>query len=201
MQDSSNIKGRTIKLLLDAYRNETKVLIITLLLKNKSMTVTQLSKYIRTSRSNLYQTVKDMVKSGLLVPSESKIIKNYVEKYYKLNISLLDTISYEDLFSEVEKLDEESFRQLLVSSLKASSILLNIISEGIKIANENEIRRLKSDLKGYGILSMGTFSKEVMKNFNTLYRKFLDESELENKASKEPDEHILLVFSFPMSII
>ncbi len=201
MQDSCNNKEKTIKLLLDAYRNETKILIITLLLKNKSMTVTQLSKYIKTSRSNLYQTVKDMVKSGLLIPSESKIIKNYVEKYYKLNISLLDTISYEDLFSEVEKLDEESFRQLFVSSLKASSILLNIISEGIKIADENEIRRLKTDLKDNGILSMGTFSKEVMKKFNTIYKKFLEESELENKASKKPDEHILLVFSFPMSTI
>ncbi len=53
-----------INTLIRSFKNRTKLAIITLLIKNGPMTVTDLSRTIETTRSNLYQTVKDLSGTG-----------------------------------------------------------------------------------------------------------------------------------------
>ena len=79
-------QNQRIETLLSAISNRTKLSIITLLVRRKRMTVTQMSKLIGTTRSNLYQTIGDLVSSGIINGPEAVVNRNYVEKYYTLNV-------------------------------------------------------------------------------------------------------------------
>ena len=78
-------QNQQIETLLSAISNRTKLSIITLLVRRKRMTVTQMSKLIGTTRSNLYQTIGDLVSSGIVNEPEVVVRRNYVEKFYTLN--------------------------------------------------------------------------------------------------------------------
>ena len=87
--------------ILNVLRNQTKMKIVTLLINYKKMTVTGMAKYIKTTRSNLYQIMTELVSSGIVNEPEIKPKKNYVEKYYSLN---KDYFAFSSSFSFINAL-------------------------------------------------------------------------------------------------
>ncbi|MHB1650775.1 MAG: winged helix-turn-helix domain-containing protein, partial [Thermoplasmataceae archaeon] len=119
------------KNLIESFGNRTKLSIIILLFQKGRMTATQMSKFIETSRSNLYQNLKEMVEGGILKEPETKIRKNYVEKYYSPNVELFQGFSFEDQMKVIESKDPEQLREYLISAIMSQILRLRIIAEEI----------------------------------------------------------------------
>ncbi len=198
MVETQEEKTKIIHTLLETYKNKTKSSIIALLLKNKMMNVTQISKYVKTSRANLYRTVKEMVQDGILLSAESRIIRNYVEKYYKLNISMLDKIRYNDLYSEINKLDNESLKDVLTSVIMANSILLNTIAQEINLLEPKEMEDVITKMKEMMMLSLSTVTDKGLLKFNSMMREFIKEYEANAPENIDDENNLIMIFTFPL---
>ncbi|WP_297214925.1 winged helix-turn-helix domain-containing protein [Thermoplasma sp.] len=187
---------RNIDLLLKNFSNRTRLMIISLIIKNGPMTVTDLSKVIKTSRSNLYQLIKDMLSDGVIVQSKTEVKKNYVEKYYSINESLFASVKSEDLRKAITIMDDESFRNLLISFLTTASAMMSIAAEQISIATEDDMRNYREEINGdHMIMSFASLSKENMAKYSKMHAEFMSRIENENDHSLE--DHFLYVIGFP----
>ena len=63
------------KRLIESFRNQSKLSILIILLQDGKMTATQMAKIIGTSRSNMYQNLKEMVEDGILKEPEVVVKK------------------------------------------------------------------------------------------------------------------------------
>ena len=176
-------QNQRIETLLSAISNRTKLSIITLLVRRKRMTVTQMSKLIGTTRSNLYQTVGDLVSSGIINGPEAVVNRNYVEKYYTLNESLFQELDSEVWSRRLQSLSEDQSREIVVSFLLSQSMNLQIIAQEIQMSPEKASPRIKELLMGDRILmSYGRIS-------DATYNRFLDhEKDLNKIFQKNPDD-------------
>jgi DNA-binding Lrp family transcriptional regulator len=176
-------QNQRIETLLSAISNRTKLSIITLLVRRKRMTVTQMSKLIGTTRSNLYQTVGDLVSSGIINGPEAVVNRNYVEKYYTLNESLFQELDSEVWSRRLQSLSEDQSREIVVSFLLSQSMNLQIIAQEIQMSPEKASPRIKELLMGDRILmSYGRIS-------DATYNRFLDhEKDLIKIFQKNPDD-------------
>ena len=158
-------QNQRIETLLSAISNRTKLSIITLLVRRKRMTVTQMSKLIGTTRSNLYQTIGDLVSSGIINEPEAVVNRNYVEKYYTLNEPLFQELDSEVWNRRLQSLSEDQSREIVVSFLLSQSMNLQIIAQEIQMYPERSSPKIKELLKGdrifmsYGRTSDATYSK------------------------------------------
>ena len=179
-----------------AFRNLTKLKIITLLTNHDKMTVTQMSKYIKTTRSNIYQNISELLKNNIVLEPEIKVKKNYVEKYYRLNNDFFDFDEFA-LEKEITKLSNEDFKNLLKSFFLAQSMNLNIIAEEIDGLDDRNINKLKTIesmdkmMTAYGSVS-DKFSTELIK----VYEEFIKKYDKENKTHKEEHKNELNIFLF-----
>ncbi len=179
-----------------AFRNLTKLKIITLLTNHDKMTVTQMSKYIKTTRSNIYQNISELLKNNIVLEPEIRVKKNYVEKYYRLNNDFFDFDEFA-LEKEITKLSNEDFRNLLKSFFLAQSMNLNIIAEEIDGLDDRDINKLKTIesmdkmMTSYGAVS-DKFSTELIK----VYKEFIKKYDEENKVHKKEHEDELNIFLF-----
>ena len=158
-------QNQRIETLLSAISNRTKLSIITLLVRRKRMTVTQMSKLIGTTRSNLYQTIGDLVSSGIINEPEAVVNRNYVEKYYTLNEPLFQELDSEVWNRRLQSLSEDQSREIVVSFLLSQSMNLQIIAQEIQMYPERSSPKIKELLKSdrifmsYGRTSDATYSK------------------------------------------
>ena len=96
--------------LFDVMSSQTKSHIIALLALSGKMTVTQISKHIKTSRSNLYQAISDLQEQGFVNPPNIVVRKNYVEKYYSLNDSAFNQTTAGEMNEEFKKMSPDKLR-------------------------------------------------------------------------------------------
>lgn len=195
-EDSKNISS--IEILLNSFRNKTKLAIISLLLMNGKMTVTNMSRFLHTTRSNLYQAVKELRNDGIIKLSESRVVKNYVEKYYILNNELFEGITNGDLTKAIGDLDASGIKELFISYLVASSITLSAIAEDLKDADDRRIMSYRDKYEKTLIMSLSTLSEESLKKFSHFYHGFVDEVQEKSLAGQETEDVLLMVFSFPL---
>ena len=176
-------QNQRIETLLSAISNRTKLSIITLLVRRKRMTVTQMSKLIGTTRSNLYQTIGDLVSSGIINEPEAVVNRNYVEKYYTLNEPLFQELDSEVWNRRLQSLSEDQSREIVVSFLLSQSMNLQIIAQEIQMYPERSSPKIKELLKGDRIfMSYGRTS-------DATYGKFLDHEKALIKIFQEnPDD-------------
>ncbi|EQD54398.1 transcription regulator [mine drainage metagenome] len=66
------INNKNYKILIDAFRSHTKLSIIMILTQKGKMTVTQMSKFLGTTRSNLYQAVSELTSLDIIEIAEIK---------------------------------------------------------------------------------------------------------------------------------
>jgi len=201
MERSEIKEMRDVEILLEAFRNKTKLSIITLLLMHGRMTVTQMSKYINTTRSNLYHTIKGMKNDQLVIISESRIVKNYIEKYYKLNIPLFDNVRQEKLLKEIDKVDADNIRKMLISYFVSTSILLNVLAENVRKADKSELNKMRNKLGSTIILSLVTLPKGSLNVFSSMYKEFVRDLEIKSNKNPQKEDNILMVVSFPLNKI
>ncbi len=158
-------ENQQIERLMSALSNRTKLSIITLLIRRKRMTVTQMSKLTGTTRSNLYQSIGDLVRSGIINEPESVIRKNYVEKYYTLNEPLFRELDSERWAARLQSLSDDQSREIVVSFLLSQSMNLQIMAQEIQMSGENVSHRIKESLgsdrilMSYGRISDATYDR------------------------------------------
>lgn len=175
-------QNQLIETLMSAISNRTKLSIITLLVRRKRMTVTQMSKLIGTTRSNLYQTIGDLVSSGIINEPEAVVNRNYVEKYYTLNEPLFKELDSDRWKKRLQSLSEEQSRELVVSFLLSQSMNLQIMAQEIQMSREKNSPKIKESLQSDRIfMSYGRIS-------DASYNRFLDHEKSLMKVFEENPE-------------
>jgi DNA-binding transcriptional ArsR family regulator len=158
-------QNQQIETLLSAISNRTKLSIITLLVRRKRMTVTQMSKLIGTTRSNLYQTVGDLVSSGIVNEPEVVVRRNYVEKFYTLNEPVFRELDSERWKNRLQSLTVDQSREIVVSFLLSQSMNLQIMAQEIQMSSEEVSPKIKQLLQSdrifmsYGRISDATYNR------------------------------------------
>lgn len=188
------------EVLLRAFKNPTKLAIIALLLKYKQMTVTQLSKITRTTRPNLYRSIKELVEDGIIMKPRIEVKKNYVEKYYEINLKIFNEVKNEHIMSAIGRASAQDLRELAVSFLLMNSLLSNVFAEQVRMASDSEIEKFRKDmLNGYILMSYSTLSQNSMELFSKYFKQFI--MDIEKQESNEKEEYALILLSFPLETI
>jgi CRP-like cAMP-binding protein len=179
---------------LNVYRNPTKTKIITLLVNNKKMTVTGMAKYIKTTRSNLYQIMSELVSLGMVNEPEIRPKKNYVEKYYSLNE---DYFAFHDekIDDEIMGLPEEQFRETLASFLMAQSLNLGIMASAVENMSEQDIGKIRND-RQLNIMSFGTVSRRGASSISAALTE-----ELKKTIDDSGNDRVFLFLMLPTTLI
>lgn len=186
------------EVLLKAFKNPTKLAIIALLMKNGRMTVTQLSKLTNTTRPNLYRSIKELVGEGVILKPHIKVKKNYVEKYYELNLKIFDSVKTSNMMDAISRAHVSDLRELIISFLFMNSLLSNVFAEQIRMAAEDEIENYrKKILNGSIVMSYSTLSDSEIETFSKYFNQFVDIIENREKTG-EKEGHALIVLSLPL---
>ena len=191
------------EILSDLFRNPTKFRIIMLLTEQERMTVTQMSKVIKVSKSNLYHFISQMVQQRLVLEPEVIPKKNYVEKFYRLN---------EDMFraedpKEWEKIllgaTNNEIKEVVSSVLMGYSMTLSFIADRIANSDDSEGENLRKWLieqtpytLTYSVMSKKTTTK--VKPILRQLRQALIESGEDGGSTFNTSVSRLLVVFLPM---
>ncbi|MGC8506112.1 MAG: hypothetical protein ACP5NK_05325 [Thermoplasmata archaeon] len=159
------------------------------------MTVTQMSKLIGTTRSNLYQTISDLVGSGIVNEPEVVVNRNYVEKFYTLNEPVFRELDSERWKNRLQSLTEDQSRDIVVSFLLSQSMNLQIMAQEIQMSSDEVSPKIKQLLQSERIfMSYGRIS-------DATYDRLLEhEKALMNIFEKTPDEdgdNTYIIFGIP----
>ncbi|WP_393971722.1 winged helix-turn-helix domain-containing protein [Oxyplasma meridianum] len=190
------------KKLIKSFKNETKLSIIIILFQKGKLTATQMSKIIGKSRSNLYQNLKEMVEEGILAEPESKVRKNFVEKYYYPNTEIFESFDPEDMKKELIKETPENLKGYLLSSLNSQILRLRLIAGEIEMMSEKDAIKLRDIyFQGHILFSNSWVSKEtyekVLKHLREVVNKMIDEEDTKNSRHMEDDTYNLILIAIP----
>lgn len=156
------------EVLSNIYRNPTKFGVIVLLAEQGPMTVTQMSRYISVSRSNLYHFVSQLVDEGVLNEPEIRPKKNYVEKYYSINEEMFSTADNEMWGDVIRNENLEEIRELMSSVLMGLSMILNMTAKSIAHSTDAEAAEMKETLLINGAPWTATYALISKKNTDAI---------------------------------
>ncbi len=191
--------------LFDVMSSQTKSHIIALLALSGKMTVTQISKHIKTSRSNLYQAISDLQEQGFVNPPNIVVRKNYVEKYYSLNDSAFNQTTAGEMNEEFKKMSPDKLRNLMATFLLSQSLNLKVIAQEImSVSDEDMMRAVEDGTKSNLNLSFSTLSNEHFSMGVEKLKPFMDYVDTpENfkpedmNEKKDGDHNMILVVAIP----
>ena len=191
--------------LFDVMSSQTKSHIIALLALSGKMTVTQISKHIKTSRSNLYQAISDLQEQGFVNPPDIVVRKNYVEKYYSLNDSAFNQKTAGEMNEEFKKMSPDKLRNLMATFLLSQSLNLKVIAQEImSVSDEDMMRAVEDGTKSNLNLSFSTLSNEHFSMGVEKLKPFMDYVDTpENfkpedmNEKKDGDHNMILVVAIP----
>lgn len=185
------------------YSNPTNLMIIYLLLENESLTVTDMSKNLNMTRANLYRTVKNLVEENILLEGKTVVEKNYVKKYYSLNLEFFSSIKAAEQLDYIEKLDSEPFAEMLSSFFTSQSAFLNLQAQKINSMGRESRKQLREKLTGdnflfsFSSLENASFKKYLKRMKEAVARMEKEDDELNQKDMKIGD-NILLILAMPV---
>ncbi|MCL4451363.1 MAG: ArsR family transcriptional regulator [Candidatus Thermoplasmatota archaeon] len=188
------------EMLTEVFRNPTKFRIILLLSEHGRMTVTDMAKLVKVSRSNLYHFIAQMVKDGIVKPPEVIPRKNYVEKFYRLNDEMFKA---EDM-KEWEKLlriaNAKEIKETVSSILMGYSMILNFIADRISASEDDDVEHLRKWLieetpytLSYAVMSKKTSSR-INPILKELWNALSEETERDDNSDTNAWSRLLLVF-------
>ncbi len=186
--------------LTEVFRNPTKFRIILLLSEHGRMTVTDMAKLVKVSRSNLYHFIAQMVKDGIVKPPEVIPRKNYVEKFYRLN----DEMFKAEEMKEWEKLlriaNPKEIKETVSSILMGYSMILSFIADRISASEGDAVEQLRNWLieetpytLSYAVMSKKTSSR-INPILKELWKALSDETEKDDNSDSNAWSRLLLVF-------
>lgn len=188
------------EILTEVFRNPTKFRIILLLSEHGRMTVTDMAKLVKVSRSNLYHFIAQMVKDGIVKPPEVIPRKNYVEKFYRLN----DEMFKAEEMKEWEKLlriaSPKEIKETVSSILMGYSMILSFIADRISASEGDAVEQLRNWLieetpytLSYAVMSKKTSSR-INPILKELWKALSDETEKDDNSDSNAWSRLLLVF-------
>ncbi len=188
------------EILTEVFRNPTKFRIILLLSEHGRMTVTDMAKLVKVSRSNLYHFIAQMVKDGIVKPPEVIPRKNYVEKFYRLN----DEMFKAEEMKEWEKLlriaSPKEIKETVSSILMGYSMILSFIADRISASEGDAVEQLRNWLieetpytLSYAVMSKKTSSR-INPILKELWKALSDETEKDDDSDSNAWSRLLLVF-------
>lgn len=188
------------EILTEVFRNPTKFRIILLLSEHGRMTVTDMAKLVKVSRSNLYHFIAQMVKDGIVKPPEVIPRKNYVEKFYRLN----DEMFKAEEMKEWEKLlriaSPKEIKETVSSILMGYSMILSFIADRISASEGDAVEQLRNWLieetpytLSYAVMSKKTSSR-INPILKELWKALSDETEKDDNNDSNAWSRLLLVF-------
>ena len=147
------------KILLNMLENPTKLSILMLLTHHRKMTVTQMSKFVRVSKANLYHFIGQMVKDGLLSKPETLVKKNYVEKYYRLDEKFFEALDPYEQRKRLKAARPEELKTILQSTLVSLGLDFRLMAEELARADDKTLKQIAKSVNeeritlSYSILS------------------------------------------------
>ncbi|MEM0139090.1 MAG: winged helix-turn-helix domain-containing protein [Ferroplasma sp.] len=144
-------------LLFEAMKNPTKMKIITLLINYDKLNATEMAKFIKTTRSNIYQNISFLASNGIINNSDTVVKKNYIEKYYSLNREFFMSTST-GMEERLSNVDNSQFKDIAVSFFLAQSLNLLLIAEQVKNLPDTEIETIKKQMEKEIAIAYGTLS-------------------------------------------
>jgi len=164
------------------------------------MTVTDMAKLVKVSRSNLYHFIAQMVKDGIVKPPEVIPRKNYVEKFYRLN----DEMFKAEEMKEWEKLlriaNPKEIKETVSSILMGYSMILSFIADRISASEGDAVEQLRNWLieetpytLSYAVMSKKTSSR-INPILKELWKALSDETEKDDNSDSNAWSRLLLVF-------
>ena len=191
------------EILSDLFRNPTKFRIIMLLTEQERMTVTQMSKVIKVSKSNLYHFISQMVQQGLVLEPEVIPKKNYVEKFYRLNEDMFRAEDPKEWDKILLGATNNEIKEVVSSVLMGYSMTLSFIADRIANSDDFEGENLRKWLieqtpyaLTYSVMSKKTTSK--VKPILRQLRQALIESGEDERSTFNTSVSRLLVVFLPM---
>ena len=191
------------EILSDLFRNPTKFRIIMLLTDQERMTVTQMSKVIKVSKSNLYHFISQMVQQGLVLEPEVIPKKNYVEKFYRLNEDMFRAEDPKEWDKILLGATNNEIKEVVSSVLMGYSMTLSFIADRIANSDDFEGENLRKWLieqtpyaLTYSVMSKKTTSK--VKPILRQLRQALIESGEDERSTLNTSVTRLLVVFLPM---
>ena len=188
------------EILLEAYRNPTKFRIILLLSEHYRMTVTDMAKSVKVSRSNLYHFIAQMVKEGIVKPPEVIPRKNYVEKFYRLNEEMFKAEEIKGWEKLLLSATAEEIKETVSSILMGYSMILNIIADRIAASGDDDTESLRKWLIeqtpntiSYAIITKKT-SNRIDPVLKELWSAFSVEPEEDDSKDSAAWSRLLLVY-------
>ena len=188
------------EILLEAYRNPTKFRIILLLSEHSRMTVTDMAKSVKVSRSNLYHFIAQMVKDGIVKPPEVIPRKNYVEKFYRLNEELFKAEEIKEWEKPILSATTEEIKETVSSILMGYSMILSLIADRIAASGDDETESLRKWLIeqtpntiSYALMTKRT-SNKIDPLLKELWSAFSEETKENDSKDSTAWSRLMLVY-------
>jgi len=171
------------KILLNTLENPTKLSILMLLTRHRKMTVTQMSKFVRVGKANLYHFVGQMVKDGLLSKPETLVKKNYIEKYYQLDRGFFEALDPSEQRKRLKAARPDELKTILQSTLASIGLDFRLMAAEIAGADDTTLKLIaKSVAEERVTLSYSILSDKA-------YERVLAELKRINKKITELESH------------
>src|SRR5487761_939012 len=160
-----------------SFRNPTKLSIMLLLAQKKNMTVTQMSGYIEVTKANLYHSIVELVKDGLVSEPEVQVRKSYIEKYYRLNVVAFRAIDPFELQKRLNQgANSTEYRDLLEAFFMSFSFYFRIYAHEIRKAPSEKLEQITKDLREERLLLVALSLNDdqydyELKEINSLLKK------------------------------
>ena len=188
------------EILLEAYRNPTKFRIILLLSEHSKMTVTDMAKSVKVSRSNLYHFIAQMVKDGIVKPPEVIPRKNYVEKFYRLNEEMFKAEEIKEWEKPILSATTEEIKETVSSILMGYSMILSLIADRIAASGDDDTESLRKWLIeqtpntiSYALITKRT-SNKIDPILKELWSAFSEETKENDSKDSTAWSRLMLVY-------
>ena len=186
------------QIVLRAIQNPTKLNVVMLLAEDERMTVTQMSKFTKVTRANLYRAVSEMVNEGLLLKPEVRVKGNYVEKFYRLNESMFGSMDSAEQRKSLDTLSSEDSVTMIRSVFEALSVQYRILAEQLNSADAEERARIANFVKGRrGIFTYSSLTDSQYKHFLGELVKTNERISREAAKNKKRGENTVIITAFP----
>ena len=188
------------EILSEVFRNPTKFRIIMLLTEQGRMTVTQMSKLIDVSKSNLYHFISQMVKEGLVLEPDVIPKKNYVEKFYRLNEEMFRAEDPKEWEKVLVGASNSEIKEVVSSVLMGYSMTLSFIADRVAKSDESEGDNLRKWLieqtpytLTYAVMSKKTSTK-IKPILRQLWQTLIESGEDRESTTNTSVSRLLVVF-------
>ncbi len=131
----------------------------------------------------------------MIIQSEIKVKKNYVEKYYTVNSDMFSRVTGSQLESSISGLSTPDLRDLMISFLITNSMIFSILAKELEAADDDEMESFRKQFMSNRILmSFSSIPGLSIERLTGIFRSFTAEEE--KNLTEQVEEYMLFVLAF-----